>query len=143
MAITLEFGKCAACDENNSKTLQLCRACGAPLPWVKPGKNGAPLLNRAPQGTPLPPPPQTPLANPSQPANGAQKPATPLSKPKIGLGDLAYGPMAVQLFGGLIFLVGGLLWVGNVLGFFRTFPGAGYIGLLIGGAIWGAGQNME
>lgn len=38
MAITVEFGKCAQCDENNPKQLQTCRKCNAPLPWAKASK---------------------------------------------------------------------------------------------------------
>ena len=35
MAIKVEFGKCAACNENNPKQLKVCRKCSAPLPWAK------------------------------------------------------------------------------------------------------------
>jgi hypothetical protein len=38
MAIKVEFGKCAKCDENNPKQLKVCRKCGAPLPWAKAPK---------------------------------------------------------------------------------------------------------
>lgn len=38
MAITVEFGKCAQCNENNPKQLQACRKCNAPLPWAKKAK---------------------------------------------------------------------------------------------------------
>ena len=117
MAITLDFGKCAACGESNSKTLQNCRACGAALPWAKGIKNSV-----------------------STPSGATPNPS---SKPKIGLGDLAYGAMAVQLLGGLIFVAGAFFWLGNVLRFFPTFPGVGYITMLIGGALWGFGQNMD
>jgi hypothetical protein len=35
VAVTLDFGKCAECGENNSKSVNECRKCGAPLPWAK------------------------------------------------------------------------------------------------------------
>ncbi len=38
MAMTIEYGKCAACGENNPKAATLCRACQATLPWVKQSK---------------------------------------------------------------------------------------------------------
>lgn len=38
MAVTLEYGKCAECGENNPKSLQACRSCGAALPWAKAPK---------------------------------------------------------------------------------------------------------
>lgn len=48
MAVTLEYGKCAACQENNPKSLQQCRACGAALPWSKSAKKGKPDVGAAP-----------------------------------------------------------------------------------------------
>ena len=38
MAIKVEFGKCAKCNENNPKQLKICRKCSAPLPWAKASK---------------------------------------------------------------------------------------------------------
>ena len=35
--------------------------------------------------------------------------------------------------GGLIFVAGAFLWLGNVIGFFPTVPLAGYATMLIGG----------
>jgi hypothetical protein len=35
MAVTYDFGKCASCGDTNSKSIQMCRSCGAPLPWAK------------------------------------------------------------------------------------------------------------
>jgi hypothetical protein len=52
---------------------------------------------------------------------------------------MKYGLMGV---GGIIFVIGVGLFGGNVSGMFVTFPFAGYIGMLIGGAIFGAGQRM-
>ena len=45
--------------------------------------------------------------------------------------------------GALVFAAGALLWCGNVFGFFVTFPFAGYLTLLAGGAIYKAGQKMS
>ncbi len=53
------------------------------------------------------------------------------------------GPMPIlSVIGGAIVAVGGLLWCGNVFGFFPTFPYAGYITIAIGGAIVGAGKKL-
>lgn len=49
--------------------------------------------------------------------------------------------LALQLLGGLIFVVGVGLFIGNVTGLFRTFPFAGFIVMGIGGAIVGAVQK--
>jgi hypothetical protein len=38
MAVTIEFGKCGQCNENNPKQLKACRKCNAPLPWAKAPK---------------------------------------------------------------------------------------------------------
>jgi hypothetical protein len=107
MAETFDFGKCTACGDNNSKSVQQCRSCAAALPWAKPAKGNS----------------------------GSSK--------GIGLGDIAFGGMAVALLGGVVFLAGIFLFLGNVLGFFPTFPGVGYITIMIGGAIWRVGSNME
>ncbi len=48
MAVTIEYGKCAACDDNNPKTLQECRSCGAALPWSKVKKAGKPDVGAPP-----------------------------------------------------------------------------------------------
>ena len=48
----------------------------------------------------------------------------------------------VIALGALIFVAGAFLWCGNVFGFFVTFPFAGYLTLLIGGATYKAGQKM-
>ncbi|RYG64167.1 hypothetical protein EON80_19750 [bacterium] len=109
MAVTYDFGKCSQCGDNNSKSIQACRSCSAPLPWAKQA---------------------------SVKDSGG-------STSKIGMGDVAYGGIAVALIGGLVFVAGAGLWLGNVFGFFPTFPGAGYIGMLIGGAVWRFGSNME
>ena len=48
MAVTLEYGKCAQCTNNNPKSLQTCRSCGAALPWSKTAKKGEPDVGPAP-----------------------------------------------------------------------------------------------
>lgn len=45
----------------------------------------------------------------------------------------------MKIVGALVFLLGLFLFFGNVLGYFPTFPGAGYITLAIGGALYGKG----
>lgn len=45
--------------------------------------------------------------------------------------------------GALVFVAGVVLWCGNVFGFFVTFPFAGYLTLLVGGATFKAGQKMK
>lgn len=41
----------------------------------------------------------------------------------------------VKIIGGLVFALGVFLFLGNVIGFFPTFPGLGYITIVIGGVI--------
>jgi hypothetical protein len=56
-------------------------------------------------------------------------------------------PVAVKAFlnicGGSVFLLGAVLFIGNVTGVFPTVPMAGYILMAIGGAIFGAGALQE
>lgn len=47
----------------------------------------------------------------------------------------------VGIIGVIILLIGGFLWCGNMFGFFPTFPGAGWIGLLLGGFLMKVGSN--
>lgn len=115
MAMTLEYGKCGSCGRENPKAIEQCRGCNAVLPWVK---GAAPKAATA--------------------SNNAVA-----DKPKIGLGDVAWGGIGVGLFGGLVVVLGAFLWCGNVFGFFPTFPFVGYITMAIGGAIWRAGSSME
>ena len=49
----------------------------------------------------------------------------------------------VIVLGALVFVAGVFLFLGNVIGFFRTFPLAGYLTILAGGAIYKAGSRME
>ena len=45
----------------------------------------------------------------------------------------------MKLIGLLILIVGIFLFIGNISGMFRTFPGAGWITIAIGGVIMRAG----
>ena len=48
----------------------------------------------------------------------------------------------VIILGALIFLGGVFLFLGNIIGFFRTFPLAGYGTMVIGGAVYRMGSKM-
>lgn len=52
------------------------------------------------------------------------------------MGDIDFKGMGLQIIGGIIFVVGVGLFVGNISGFFRTFPGAGYLTMALGGFLW-------
>ncbi len=45
--------------------------------------------------------------------------------------------------GGIVFVVGAFLFLGNVIGFFPTVPLAGYLTMLAGGALFGWGQKSR
>lgn len=47
----------------------------------------------------------------------------------------------LKVAGGFVFAVGAVLFIGNITGFLRTFPLAGYLTMAVGGAIYGAGQK--
>lgn len=49
--------------------------------------------------------------------------------------------MVLQIIGGITFVVGAFLWCGNVFHFFPTIPLAGYVTMLIGGALFGKGKR--
>ena len=49
----------------------------------------------------------------------------------------------IVALGAIIFVAGVFLWCGNVFRFFVTFPFAGYVTALIGGATYKAGQKMS
>jgi len=49
---------------------------------------------------------------------------------------------ALSIVGAVVFVAGAGLWVGNVSTLFPTFPLAGYLTMLVGGAIWKAGKNV-
>lgn len=103
MPVTVEFGKCDACGDNNIKSAIQCRSCAQRLPWAKP------LDTRST--------------------------ATISSQPARNIDWGQYAGMGV---GGLIVVVGAFLWCGNVFGFCRTFPFAGYATMFIGSIIFKA-----
>jgi hypothetical protein len=47
----------------------------------------------------------------------------------------------LSILGGLVFLAGAALWIGNVTRAFPTFPFAGYLTMLVGGVMWRAGKG--
>ena len=47
----------------------------------------------------------------------------------------------LKILGVIVIIVGIGLWIGNVSGQFRTFPGVGYLTILIGGVIAKAGSG--
>ena len=51
------------------------------------------------------------------------------------------GNPVLMVLGGIIFAVGVLIFIGNVTGAFPTVPCAGWLGMVIGGGIWGAGKK--
>lgn len=59
----------------------------------------------------------------------------------IGGESTSGGNPILMVLGGIIFVVGLFLFIGNISGAFPTFPCAGWLGIMIGGAIWGAGKK--
>ncbi|HEX3150550.1 MAG TPA: hypothetical protein VHR66_20905 [Gemmataceae bacterium] len=51
------------------------------------------------------------------------------------------GNVIVMGLGAIIFVIGVFLFIGNVTGMFPTVPCAGWLGMVIGGGIWGAGKK--
>jgi hypothetical protein len=47
----------------------------------------------------------------------------------------------MKLLGGMVFVAGIFLFAGNVIGFFRTFPLAGWLTMAAGGAIMRSGER--
>ena len=45
--------------------------------------------------------------------------------------------------GAVVFAAGVVLWCGNVFGFFRTFPFAGYLTALVGVVLYKAGKKIN
>ncbi len=144
MGVTFEYGACPQCNQQNPKAIDFCRDCGAGLPWAKGAARKA--AKQAPAASPMSPGPGAP-ANSMMPQAAPMRPPVPMSPPSssggVNMGNVAWGAMAVQGFGGLIFVAGCFLWCGNVFGFFRTFPFAGYLTATVGGAIWRAGSSMD
>jgi hypothetical protein len=51
------------------------------------------------------------------------------------------GSSVRTVIGGIIIVIGVCLWIGNMTGIFPTFPFAGILTIIIGGAIAGSGQK--
>lgn len=111
MAVQPDFGPCAECGVNNSHSATRCHKCRALLPWAQA---------------------------PSEPSGSG--PSRASSSPRIA-SDWDFKAIGVQLLGGALFVAGVGLFIGNVSGTFRTFSGAGWITMAIGGAIWKAGSG--
>lgn len=113
MSAQPDFGPCSECGMSNSHLMTRCHKCRALLLWAQA---------------------------PGAPSASGAGPAPSAGSPRIA-SDVDYKAMGVQLLRGVIFLVGVGLFIGNVTGTFRTFSGAGWIAMAIGGAIWKAGSG--
>jgi hypothetical protein len=49
--------------------------------------------------------------------------------------------MGMKILGTIVFIAGVVLFLGNVLGFMRTFPGAGYLTIAAGGVLHRRGSG--
>jgi hypothetical protein len=106
VAISIDYGKCDKCGENNVKTAKICRACKVELPWARVA------------------------AKPKQSVNI----------------DISMGyskGFYLQIVGGIVFVVGAGLWIGNKTGLLPTVSGLGMITCFIGSALWGTGAAMD
>lgn len=129
MPTKVDFGPCPACQTNNSFAASRCRQCGAELPWAKGKTSRAAAPPAAPSAPTFVPP-----AAPPRPLDDG---------PSKHVSNWDWKAIGVQLFGGAVVVGGAFLWCGNVLGFYRTFPLAGYITMAIGAAIWRAGASLS
>jgi hypothetical protein len=50
---------------------------------------------------------------------------------------------ALSILGTIITIIGVILFIGNITGLLPTFPAAGYLTIIIGGAIAGAGKARQ
>ena len=48
----------------------------------------------------------------------------------------------LSILGAIVFVLGAFLWIGNVTRTFPTIPLAGYLTMLVGGAMFRAGKNQ-
>ena len=120
MAITVEYGKCDECGDNNVKTATQCRSFQAPLPWAR-------RATKAPAA--------------KKPASGAASNSSMASVPQESGGGIS-GGFYVQIAGGILFAVGVLMFLGNITRIYPTVP-FGYIVGIVGAAIWRAGASMD
>lgn len=51
--------------------------------------------------------------------------------------------LVLMVAGGLLLLVGGVLVLGNVTGFYSTFPYAGFVVMSVGGIVEGLGVGLH
>ena len=114
MAITVEYGKCGKCGDNNVKTAQLCRACDEPLPWSRLVKESAAALD------------------PNRKTG-----------PKIDVSMGFSKGFYVQILGGLVVAAGALLMVAGVVALGPVGRVFGRIAIGVGGLIWGSGAAMD
>lgn len=128
---------CVDCGERNSAVAKSCAMCGKVLASVQTASSAAPLGAR-----------QNALSNDLQALqNSSQLPmqnqlqAPPKSDAPRKKLDTDFMDLGMHIVGGLVFAGGVFLWCGNVFGFFRTFPGVGYITMLIGGGIFKMGSS--
>lgn len=49
----------------------------------------------------------------------------------------------MKILGAIIFIAGLFLFLGNIIGFFRTFPGVGYITMALGGFLYKKAASEE
>jgi hypothetical protein len=112
MSITLESRPCPVCGQENSVHINNCHQCGAVLPWA--GEESTKVLTEPPKTT-----------EPRQ--------ISPSQRKRL---------IAMYMVGGVIFIFGALLWIGNVSGLFPTFTGAGYITMGVAGALWRFGDRL-
>lgn len=132
MAVTIDVGVCPACDTKNSTSADYCRNCREGLPWSKKARKVA--AGTGAQATP---------AVAAAPAAALPSPAPKASGLGLKVSDVAWLAMGVQIFGGIVFLAGVFFWFGNVLGFYPTFRGLGYIVGVVGLILWRAGAEMD
>ncbi len=49
----------------------------------------------------------------------------------------------MKILGAIIFIAGLFLFLGNIIGFFQTFPGVGYITMAVGGFLYKKAASEE
>ena len=118
MAVTVEYGKCEQCGDNNVKTAELCRSCKMPLPWSKAVKAQSKAAATGQSSSPM------------------------KASIKLPGSDLSTG-FWVQILGGAIFCSAIAYYVACFAGAMTFVRGPGYAAMVIGGMIWGAGAAMD
>lgn len=54
-----------------------------------------------------------------------------------------YRSRRMKILGAIIFIAGLVFFLGNIIGFFRTFPGVGYITMAVGGFLYKKASDEE